>query len=132
MLPSIGKVFEKKIETTIRDYLEKNNKLYDLQFGFRREKSTIHPLAILQNKINEGLNYGNITSILLLDIQAAFDCVWHAGLIHKMISEGIDLRLCKLVNLFTASSEIEHTQCHIMESRHNPKRYQMEFLRDLP
>lgn len=92
MLPAIGKVFEKKIETRIRDYCEKNRKLC----GFRKGKSTIHPLAILQNKINENLNVGNITSVLLLDIQA-FDCVWYSGSIHKMMDVGIDLRHCKLV-----------------------------------
>lgn len=96
MLSSIGKIFERLIELKIRNYLEDNKLLYEYQFGFRKGNATEHALSILQNDINDGLNVGKITSVVLLDIQAAFDTVWHEGLIHKMMKLGIDPILCGL------------------------------------
>lgn len=100
MLQSIAKLFEKKIETIIRKYLEENNLLYDMQFGFRAGMNTSHPLSLMQKQISNGLNRGETTSVVLLDIQSAFDTVWQDALISKMMKMGVNSNICTLTKSY--------------------------------
>lgn len=86
---SISKIFEKILLRRLIDSLANLN-IFEWQFGFRKSYSTIHPLSILQNDICDGLNQNRFTSIVSLDLKAAFDTVWKNGLILKMTELGIN------------------------------------------
>jgi len=47
-----------------------------------------------------GLNNGKVTTAVLLDIRAAFDTVWHHGLLHKLMNLGLSPLLCKIIKSF--------------------------------
>lgn len=87
-LSCISKIFEKIISTRLCNIIHKLN-LFDDQFGFLKNHSTINALARLQNGINTGLNDGMLTSIVAVDLKSAFDVVWRDGLVHKMIKLGL-------------------------------------------
>lgn len=99
LLSSLSKIFERIIAARI---IKHNNtiNIYENQFGFLNGNSTIHALAKLQNKINRGLNMGQVTTIVALDLRAAFDTVWHAGLVHKMIKLKYPIGIIKLIGSF--------------------------------
>lgn len=79
--------------------------IFNFQFGFLREHSVVHALSALQNDISNGLNNGRITSLVAIDLKAAFDSIWHEGLIHKMCQLGFKPNIIKIIqNMLTGRS----------------------------
>ena len=70
-------------------YLEKNNILMSQQSGFRRKRRTTDNLVFHSQKVLEAFNKKSNVISLSFDIQAAFDAVWHDGLIFKMRKVGV-------------------------------------------
>lgn len=93
-LSCIAKIYEKILVCRLNRELSNLN-IFENQFGFLSGHSTEHALARLQSDISSGLNIGRITSILAIDLKAAFDVVWHGGLIHKMCKLGLNRLLIK-------------------------------------
>ena len=56
----------------------------DHQFGFRKQHSTIEQIHRLTRKISQDLEKKKYCSAVFLDIQQAFDKVWHGGLLFKL------------------------------------------------
>lgn len=84
-LSCLGKIFERIILLRIdRILTNEHPNLFETQFGFRHGISVEHYLSNLQHDIDDGLNKGMCTTIVALDAQAAFDTVWHSGLIFKL------------------------------------------------
>lgn len=98
----ISKIFEKVIARRLGKIIRELPILQN-QFGFLPGHSTEQALAKIQNEINNGLNNKRITSILALDLKAAFDVVWHDGLIFKMIKLEINPFLIKMIQSFLAN-----------------------------
>ena len=48
-------------------FLETNNQIYNLQFGFRQKHSTSHALINQTDKIREQLDKGNIACRIFVD-----------------------------------------------------------------
>lgn len=84
MLPSVSKCYEKHIDNVIRNFCT-STKIFDPnQFGFRSSRATTHAAAKFTSDVIKGLNNKTPTFAILIDLQAAFDVIWHHGLIHKM------------------------------------------------
>ncbi|GFX35375.1 RNA-directed DNA polymerase from mobile element jockey [Trichonephila clavipes] len=69
----------------LNDYLEKENILVPEQHGFRPRLSTTHQLLRVVVYIKDGIDRHQYTAAVFLDIQKAFDRVWHTGLLFKLI-----------------------------------------------
>ncbi|GFU98395.1 probable RNA-directed DNA polymerase from transposon X-element [Trichonephila clavipes] len=81
--------WRKIISTRLNDFLETNKILIPEQHGFRPRLSTTHQLLRVVEYIKEGNNMGQCTAAVFLDIQKAFDRVWHTGLLFKLITHNI-------------------------------------------
>ena len=57
--------------------LNKNNVIYNLQFGFRQKYSTSHALITITENITKDLDDGNIGCGVFVDLKKAFDTVDH-------------------------------------------------------
>ncbi|GFW21863.1 RNA-directed DNA polymerase from mobile element jockey [Trichonephila clavipes] len=55
------------------------------QHGFRPRLSTTHQLLRVVEYIKDGIDRHQYTAAVFLDIQKAFDRVWHTGLLFKLI-----------------------------------------------
>ena len=84
LLSNIDKILEKLIHCRMTNYLEKNNIIFNQQFGFRKNSSTLHALATITNKIYKSFENDEITCGIFLDLQKAFDTVDHKILIKKL------------------------------------------------
>ena len=70
-------------------FLNKNNIIYNLQFGFRQQYSTSHALINITENIRKALDDGNIACGVFVDLQKAFDTVDHQILLAKLNHYGI-------------------------------------------
>lgn len=64
--------------------LEKQNIIPDYQFGFRHKHGTPEQCHRIVNNISNALERKLYCSAVFLDIQQAFDRVWHSGLLYKL------------------------------------------------
>ena len=66
LLSNIDKILERIMYNRLYKFLETNNLIYSLQFGFRQKHSTSHVLIHLTDKIREQLDKGNFACGILL------------------------------------------------------------------
>jgi hypothetical protein len=88
-LSCVGKLMERIIKNRLEFYLERNNKLRGEQDGFRRGRSTMDSLLKIKHFIDVTFKRGEFCAIVYIDLEGAYDGVWHQGLLHKLISIGI-------------------------------------------
>ncbi|GFW16687.1 probable RNA-directed DNA polymerase from transposon X-element [Trichonephila clavipes] len=103
LLPILSKLAEKIISTRLNDFLEINKILIPEQHGFRPRLSTTHQLLRVVEYIKEGNSMGQCTAAVFLDIQKAFDRVWHTGLLFKLINYNIPTPLILLLNSYISN-----------------------------
>ena len=84
LLPLVSKIIEKVIHNQTESFLEKHKIIYKYQSGFRKNHSTNSCLSYLSNKIQKGFEEGNLTGMILIDLQKAFDTIDHEILVYKM------------------------------------------------
>ena len=80
----ISKVFEKVVCMQLSDHLSENRLLYEFQSGIRSSYSTVTCLIHLTDYIKLENDKGNLTGMVLLDLQKAFDTVNHTILWNKL------------------------------------------------
>ncbi|GFV49434.1 RNA-directed DNA polymerase from mobile element jockey [Trichonephila clavipes] len=73
------------------------------QHGFRPRLSTTHQLLRVVEYIKEGNNWGQCTAAVFLDIQKAFDRVWHTGLLFKLINYNIPTLLILFIKSYISN-----------------------------
>jgi hypothetical protein len=116
LLNIAGKVFEKILSTRLKNFLEINNLLPPEQFGFRSERSTINPILEFHTDTTRHANLKEHTLAVFLDIERAFDRVWHDGLVQKLIKIPINPNFIQLIDSFlsnrTCSVKIQNIKSH--------------------
>ena len=84
LMSSIMKLFERVIEQRLRSYLEDIGFINKYQSGFRQNKSTDDHLFRLSQSVMESFNRREHVVATFLDVEKAFDNVWHNGLRYKI------------------------------------------------
>ena len=79
------------------DHCLENNVISSKQAAYIKGDSTVNQLLYIVHKIKQSWTKGDITHGIFLDVKAAFDQVWHKGLIAKLNQININ---GKLLNLF--------------------------------
>lgn len=105
LLPVLGKLYEKVIKTMLTPHIEQH--IPNFQFGFRKERSTIHPLTILVSNAQNATLKSYKTSAISLDIEKAFDSIWHKALLYKLYKLGVPTDLIKLCKQFLENRKLE-------------------------
>ena len=68
----------------LSNFLDINDLIYSLQFGFRQKYSTTHALINLTESTKQTLDEGSFSCGIFVDLQKAFDTVDHKILLHKL------------------------------------------------
>ena len=84
LLSAIMKLFEWVIGKRLQKHLEGNGVFSKYQSGFRKSKSTNDHLFHLSQTIMESFNRGEHVIAAFLDVEKAFDNVWHNRLRYKI------------------------------------------------
>ena len=89
LLSNIGKILERLVFMRLYEYCMNNGLLTWRNSAYKAYDSTTNQLIYLTHKIYEALDKGQDVCLVSLDASAAFDRVWHEGLIHKLKQNGI-------------------------------------------
>ncbi|CAF0779354.1 unnamed protein product, partial [Adineta ricciae] len=115
LLSCLGKLLEKIIKQRLMLELDRRNVLPQHQAGFRPGKSTVYNIVRLERFAEGQLRRPSRrrhSAVILFDIKAAFDSVWHDGLIYKLndlrLPQYIIKYLISFLNNRTAAIEIEN------------------------
>lgn len=84
LLPVLSKIFEKLLQDRLLPILNRIHALPDHQFGFRLNHSTIQQVHRVTHKILNDIDGKKFCIGVFLDVEKAFDKVWHEGLIRKL------------------------------------------------
>lgn len=116
LLSCLGKLLEKIIKQRLTLEVERRNILPAHQAGFRSNKSTLYNIIRLERYANEqlhGQEGRRHSGVIFFDIKAAFDSVWHDGLIYKLNDLRLPRYLLRYLVSFlcnrTATIEMENT-----------------------
>ena len=102
----VSKVFEKLVNNSIVDHLEKSCLFSDFHYVFRSSQSTADLLTVVSDRIARDFNRSGATQAVVLDIFKASDRVWHAGLLHKLRSYGISGQIFGLISSFLSNRRL--------------------------
>ena len=89
LLSCAGKLMERIISRRLKWYTETNNILSPHQFGFRTNRSTLDPLAVLEHEIQICYRRQQITTVAIIDLSAAFDRADFKAIGYKLAKNGI-------------------------------------------
>ena len=89
LLSNIAKILERLVFNVLYKYCMDNNILTWRNSGYKHLDSTVNQLVFLCHKIYEALAEGKDVCFVSLDASAAFDRVWHQGLLYKLKCYGI-------------------------------------------
>lgn len=109
LLSAISKIAERVIYTRLLAETEELNLLPQHQFGFRSRHSTTHQIIRLTEHINQQMNISTPTAAVYLDIEKAFDRVWHPGLVYKLKNAGIAEKLTRTIDSYLTNRKF-HTR----------------------
>jgi hypothetical protein len=96
LLSCIGKLMERIIQRRIEHYIESKH-FPPNRTGYQRCRSTMDILAVLTHTIRQATIEEKHSLIVYIDIQGAFDSVWHQGLIYKIINLEFDSQLIRWI-----------------------------------
>lgn len=115
LLSSLSKIYERLILQYLQKHL--HNKIRPEQFAFRPEHSTTLQLTKLTHQLSQNLNNDIQTAAVFLDVEKAFDRVWHEGLLHKLTLLDTPIEIVKLVESFltnrTFTAKVEQSYSSI-------------------
>ncbi|GJQ73725.1 hypothetical protein Trydic_g14059 [Trypoxylus dichotomus] len=84
LLPRLRKILKRVIQKRLLSLVEEKFIIPGFQCGFRREHSTTQQLLRVSDNITSNMDKSTPTAAIMLDIEKAFNNVWHDDLIHKM------------------------------------------------
>ena len=91
------RLMERLILWRLQKHLKDKNILIDSQSGFRKNRSTRDNLTFLIQKSRESFNRKRNVLAVFFDIEAAFDKVWHNGLIYKLVTIKVPYYLLRII-----------------------------------
>ena len=121
LIRSIMKLFEKVIEQRLRSHLEHIGFINKHQSGFRKAKSSDDHLFRLSQFIMESFNRGEHVVAAFLDVEKAFDNVWHNGLRFKIFQLDLPTKMTRWLSDFLVGRLIQVDVNNFLSNQINPK-----------
>lgn len=106
LVSSIAKNCTSLINQRIVTWAENNKKFCDEQFGFRRQKSTIDCLFVLQGLIQFAYSKGKALFCSFVDYSRPFDSVNYEALWYKLQKSDIISKLLNIIKSICAKIKL--------------------------
>ncbi|MCP4990178.1 MAG: reverse transcriptase family protein, partial [Colwellia sp.] len=85
----LGRIFEKIMAKRLQHYCIKNKIFDNMQCGFQLNRNCDDVLTGFLTDVQTSIDFLSETDVVFTDFSKAYDSVWHDGLIHKLIQNGI-------------------------------------------
>ena len=121
LISSIMKLFKRGIEQRLRSHLENIGFLNKHQSCFRRATSTDDHLFRPSQSIMESFNRGEHLVAASLDVEKAFDNVWHNGLRYKIFQLDLPTKMTRWLSDFLVGRVIQVNVNGFLSNQINPK-----------
>ena len=121
LISSITKLFERVIEQRLRSHLEHIGFINKHQSGFKKAKFTDDHLFRLSQSIMESFNRGELVVAAFLDVEKAFDNVWHNGLRFKIFQLDLPIKMTRWLSDFLVGRLIQVNVNNFLSNQNNPK-----------
>ena len=121
LISSIMKLFERVIGQRLRSHLEHIGFKNKHQSGFRKAKPTDGHLFRLSQSIMESFNRGELVVAAFLDVEKAFDNVWHNGLRLKIFQLDLPTKMTRWLSDFLVGRLIQVNVNNLLSNQINPK-----------
>jgi hypothetical protein len=89
LLPQFSKILEKLFNKRLMGFVDKNEILYNGQYGFRKKHSTSLALLDLVEELTSAIDSKKVTIGVFIDLKKAFDTIDHKILLNKLKLYGI-------------------------------------------
>ena len=96
ILTYFSKIFEKLLHKRLSEFLNKNNVIIPIQYGFQTNFSTSHAILDFITHAYDNINNNQFTGLFFLDLKKAFDTVNHKTLEFTGKLNPYDIRECVL------------------------------------
>ena len=84
VLPVLSKILEKCVQEQYVGYLENNKLLSNIQFGYRKKRSTELAVNLFLDDVRKCIDKGNMVGALFVDLSLAFDTIGHGRLLDQL------------------------------------------------
>ena len=121
LISSNMKLFERIIEQRLKSHLEHIGFISKHQSGFRRAKSTDDHLFRLSQSIMKSFNREEHVVAAFLDVEKAFDNVWHDGLRYKIFQLDLPTKMTLWLSDFLVGRVIQVNVNNFFFNQINPK-----------
>ena len=89
LLSIYTRLFERLLYRRLIKFIDKNDILYDLQYGFRNKHSTQHPILDTVNTIHSNIDNRKYSCGIFIDLKKPFDTVNYEILLAKLKNYGM-------------------------------------------
>ena len=106
LLSALGKVLEKAVVKRLNEFLDENHVLNEWQRAYRKGREAAEIISCLASEVCASRDaramkkLTKTTGAFSLDVEKAFDSVWHEGLLYKMHRIGVPQYLIALTSSF--------------------------------
>ena len=107
LLSAISKLVEKVVLIRLNAAQDELHIDDECQFGFRKGRSTVQQVVRIVNDVKVQYNLGKNTTMVLLDIEKAFDTVRIPGLLYKLNSLDFPTYITKIVHSFLTGRSLQ-------------------------
>ena len=102
----LAKLFERMILARLVAFLDSTDFFSRSQSGFRKNHSTLDQIYRLIARVQQSFDQKEHLSVAFLDMVAAFDSVWHDGLLYKLHCSGVHGRAWRWIKSFLSGRKL--------------------------
>jgi exonuclease III len=106
LLSTIGKLFERAVATRLQLHLENTGFFNQWQRAYRRKKEAWEHVYRLGEEIRLAKGKKWTTTAVSLDVEKAFDSVWHDGIRYKLSALHLPVKLVRMLSSFLTDRTI--------------------------
>ena len=100
LVSCLSKIFTGILNKRLNNWVENNNIVSDAQFGFRRGRSTIDAIFVLNAIIQKVLSKNERLVCAFVDLWKAFDSIYRNALYFKLNRSGVDAKMLQIMHEF--------------------------------